>query len=138
MHSSTVLLKVTILSFIISQLFKKYFQYIPTILVQVQGFVVKHWTNNSLSIYNTPYPNLMSSKGIWCTERIFITPDSCVLRIYVTAYVKVCFTCYKEQLRIYKSIVHNFQHSVTKLNSMRSINRLKPMHNSNSIWTNVH
>jgi hypothetical protein len=58
MHSSIALPTVTILSFIITHLFKKWLQYIRNALVWVHGFVVKYWTSDLPSIYSKTYSSL--------------------------------------------------------------------------------
>lgn len=56
---------------------------------------------------------------------IFVTPDSCVLRIYITGCVKVCFVVYERQLNIYESIVSIFHHPITKPNPFWNISTFK-------------
>jgi hypothetical protein len=105
--------------------------YIP---VRVHGFVVKYLTEDSPRTYSIPHSNqnLVNWVGI------FVTPDSCVLRIYITGYVKVYFIDCEEQLRIYESIANIFHYTVAKLNRLWSINRFKLVHNSNSIWAKLY
>jgi hypothetical protein len=57
---------------------------------------------------------------------IFVTPNSCVLRIHITSQANVRFVGYEEQLRIYESIVHILQHPVTKPNLLWSIDKFNP------------
>jgi hypothetical protein len=106
------------------------FQCFPNVSIRVHGFVLKYWRDDSPCTYNTPHSelyviqrNLMNSVGI------FVTPDSCVLRIYITVYVKVYLIDYEQQLNIYETILHIFHH----LNPLWSISRFKVMHNSISI-----
>jgi hypothetical protein len=58
MRSSVVLLNEATLSFVINQLFEKWYQYIPKVWVRVHGFVVKYSTDDSPSTYSTPHSKL--------------------------------------------------------------------------------
>jgi hypothetical protein len=141
-HSSDVLLKLAILSFILSQLFEKWFQYIPNISVQVHGFVVRHWTDDVPSTYSTPHHTPLQSlchvaescelhgdfhhSSFMCSENLHSRLSESMLRLLWTAAEDLWAHC------------AHFQHPVTKPNPFKRTSRFKLIHNYNSIWTKLY
>jgi hypothetical protein len=101
-------------------------------------FMVENWTDDSPNTNSTHTPVIAMLLNLVNCRGIFIDPDTRAVRIYVTTYVKVCFVCYEQQMRICKPIMHIFQHPVTKRNPLWSINNLKLKHNSNSKSTKLY